>query len=167
VDRARPGPHDAASAGQGCRGTGAGAGLRRACPPHETPGRLCARTHRLSAVRTHHCKVTPAVARELVGVIGAIAGAVAERPHARRARAGEMPKPTLTESGCRPPGRRALDHALRHSHWPVTRALRERPLRDERDVGRDPTRDSRYDPPPQSLPASRHGHDVVRSRMMP
>jgi len=47
--------------------------------------RLCARTSRLSAVRKHHGTVTPAVARELVGFIGAIVCAVNARPHARRA----------------------------------------------------------------------------------
>ncbi|MCY4326422.1 MAG: transposase [Rhodobacteraceae bacterium] len=47
--------------------------------------RLCARTRRLSAVRKHHGKVTTAVARERVGVIGAIVCAVNARPQASRA----------------------------------------------------------------------------------
>ncbi len=47
--------------------------------------RLCARYSRLSAVRKHQCKVTTAVARELVGVIGAIVCEVNARPHASRA----------------------------------------------------------------------------------
>jgi len=82
-------------------------------------------------------------------------------------RAGEARARTLTESGCRPPGRRPRVSGTRHSHWPVTRALRERPLRDERDVGRDPTRDSQRDPPSQSLPVSRSGQGVVRRCVMP
>jgi len=49
--------------------------------------RLCARTSRRSAVRTQHGTVTPAVARELVGVIGAIVCEVNARPHASRGRA--------------------------------------------------------------------------------
>ena len=47
--------------------------------------RLCARYSRLSAVRKHQCKVTTAVARELVGFIWAIVCEVNARPHASRA----------------------------------------------------------------------------------
>ena len=44
--------------------------------------RLCGRYRRLSHARKHHCKVTTAVARELVGFIWAIVCEVADRPHA-------------------------------------------------------------------------------------
>jgi len=52
-------------------------------PGHRSGGRLCARTHRRSTVRTHHCTVTPAGTRELVGVIGAIVCEGAEVDHDR------------------------------------------------------------------------------------
>ena len=47
--------------------------------------RLCGRYRRLSIANKHPCKVTTAVARELVGFIWAIVCEVADRPHASRA----------------------------------------------------------------------------------
>ncbi|MCY4258889.1 MAG: transposase [Rhodobacteraceae bacterium] len=64
---------------------GAGAGHCLACPAKRPFGRLCACTSRLSAVRKHQCRVTTAVARELVGFIWAIVCEVNARPHASRA----------------------------------------------------------------------------------
>jgi len=72
----------------------------------------------------------------------------------------------MTESGCRQPGRRPRVCVTRHSHC-VTRALRERQLRDESEVWRYPTREYQRGPPSQFLPASRRGHGVVRSCVMP
>ncbi len=63
----------------------AGAPDRVQAPPGRPPGRLGARTSRLSAVRKPPCKVTTAVARELVGVIRAIVCAINARPQASRA----------------------------------------------------------------------------------
>ncbi|MCY4304439.1 MAG: IS110 family transposase [Aestuariivita sp.] len=51
----------------------------------QTQKRLCSRYRRLRIANTHPCKVTTAVARELVGFIWATVCEVADRPHASRA----------------------------------------------------------------------------------
>jgi len=67
----------------------------------------------------------------------------------------------------RQPGRRTRVFPLRHiPSGSVTRVLRERPLHDERDVGRYPTRGYQRDPPSKTLPASRLRHALARRTTM-
>ena len=158
-----PGPQDAPPAGQGPPGW-CGCRPLLGMPRQETLwAPLCvhqpAQCGAQASVQGHHSRGPGACGLHLGHRLRGQRATACQPGPGMRAR-------STTVSGCRQPGRRTLVRPMRHVHWPVTRAFGERQLRDESDVWRYPTHEYQCDPPSQSLPASRHGHDVARSRII-